>query len=62
MEKKRIVHQIYKRIPPDRDELIAEVDDNGLAEFKIVQLEAHLTREEKQNAVFHYHWIRLDEI
>ena len=61
MEKRKIVHQIYKHIPPDSEELIAEVADSSLAEFKIMQLEAYLTAEEKQNGVFHYHWIRFEE-
>lgn len=61
MEKRKIVHQIFKRIPPDRHELIAEVEGNNLAEFKVMQLEADLTPEEKANGVFHYHWARFDE-
>jgi hypothetical protein len=61
MEKRKIVHQIYKHIPPDSEELIVEVDDSSLAEFKVMQLTAQLTADEKEKGVFHYHWIRFDE-
>ncbi len=61
MKERKIVHQIYKHIPPDSEELIAEVDDNSLAEYKIMELGAYLTPEEEESGVFYYHWIRFDE-
>jgi hypothetical protein len=61
MKKSKIVHQIYKQTPPDLDELVAEVDDNSLAEYKIMELETYVRSEERAQGMFHYHWIRFDE-
>jgi hypothetical protein len=61
MGSRKVVHLIYKFVPPDRHELVEEVKDAAVAEFRIMQLEAFRTSEEKERGVFHYHWIRFDE-
>ena len=53
------MYQIYKHTPPDGHELIAEVKNAGVAQWKVYQLDSRLTAEDRRNGVFHYRWLRL---
>ena len=57
--KNAFVYQIYKYTPPDRHELIAEVNSATAAEWKVYQLDSLLTAEDRKDGVFHYRWLRV---
>jgi len=61
MEKKHTAdYQVYKYTPPDCHELVAEVKNAGVAQWKVYQLDTLLTPEARKKGVFHYRWPQLD--